>query len=161
MKERLSDELLTKVLRRVHSVANASGINYCLIGGGLLQFLGIPGYVTEDVDIASDGQPKAGLLNELILTRGSITGGHYRVYGASVDWMLHGKPYSLDLFKEAIRTSYLFNGVWCATMNHAAAIKLWAGREKDLEIVSRLSKEGHIDLNLVRGLVSVFCRRKK
>lgn len=133
----------------------SSGCRHALIGGALFKMLGIE-YDTQDIDVAAeffldwDG--------EYFTTKGKNStpgAGHYLVDGTPVEWMVSGKPGSELLFKAAVDNAYLDEetGLWLAPLEIAMAIKLYAGREKDVEMFREFWDMDRINGQLVMDIV--------
>jgi hypothetical protein len=158
MKTYLSKQKIQGVAKKVEGAAFDSMCTSALIGGALFKWRGVPGYETEDVDFASDGQLDYGLLPlhpESAKHASWNDNGHYLVNGVKVDFINKLSDGTKELFNDAVRKSRVFKGVRCATLEHAVAIRLAAARPKDIRVVRDM-----IDKKLVsRAMVIDLIRR--
>lgn len=149
---------IVEILLELDVTAGAGGVKYAVIGGALFKMLGIEGCETPDIDVAATDYLDLPPMPTFDEAPSFCPHGHYNVRGVSVDWMPHGKRGSARLFQEAVKTAYMSDdGLWCARIEYAVAIKKWAGRPKDVALVNRLIRDGHVDGVEVDRLIKTFC----
>ena len=157
----LSKEEIASVMKVLDDCSDAALARYALIGGALFTFLDID-YDTRDVDVAADRYLDGyGIWpNKKAMPRStSKLAGHYLVDGVCVDWMTEGAVGSEPLYRAALDGAYLKDGIWCATIEHAMAIRIYAGREKDLKAFWRFQKDGLVNGELVVEMVKELTGR--
>jgi hypothetical protein len=156
----LTKDKIRQLCRELDARAQALGVDWALTGGALFVLCDVEDYQTADIDCVADDY-----LDLEIIPRYEEDGhsfaslGSYKVMGTLVDWMPEGKLGSRDLFQEALRHKYYDKaGIPCIPLSFAAAIRLWAGRPKDLAAVERLDKLGLVDVEYVKELVATYCK---
>lgn len=130
-----------------------------MIGGALFKWLRIPGYETEDVDFAANSQLPDGALAlhpESARHASWNDNGHYLVNNVKVDFINKLSDGTKELFVDAVEKAKLVRGVPCASINHAVAIRLAAGRTKDIKVVRQMIKDGHASRAQVLDLIRRF-----
>ena len=152
----LEREEIRLIFENLDEPIKNSASRYAMIGGSLFKWLEIPGYETKDIDVASDMYLDGfGIWSSRRAAPHSTKSklGHYLVNDVPIDWMVEGRAGSRDLFQAAVETSYLHDGIWCATLEYALAIKLYAGRDKDKEIYNEFVDADMVNDQLVRDII--------
>jgi hypothetical protein len=150
---------IVAVMKILDKRAKELGVKYALIGGALFKMMGIPGYETTDIDVASDGFldfPTVDVNRNRPGDPHSVSPeGHYRINDVGVDWMPVGKEGSERLFDKAVRTAQVdHNGISFACLSAALAIKLFAGRDKDREVCWEFVDNGYFTIETLRKIVA-------
>lgn len=160
----ISNHRIRGVALKVTRVAKENNIDCALIGGAAFKWRRIKGYETEDVDFAANDQLPD---DELELHPQSFQhaswndNGHYLVNGVKVDFINKLSDGTKDLFADAVKKAELVRGVPCATINHAVAIRLAAGRNKDIKVVREMIKAGHANRAMVIDLIRRFAPKSR
>lgn len=155
----LTNMKIRGVVKKVQKAAEDEGIECCLIGGACFKFRRIPGYETSDVDFAADGQIERNSLQlhpESARHASWNDNGHYLVNDVKVDFINKLSDGTKALFDDAVKKAEVIRGIPCARMEHAVAIRLAAGRAKDIRVVRQMIKEGHVSRARVIDLVRRF-----
>lgn len=130
------------VSRIVHSACQHQKAKYALLGGGLFQLLGLEDYRTADLDYASDSLiSETGKIKDNHGDSSSGWENHFLCNGVNIDWLVRSKTEAcFELYKHALAYAYLHEeGFFCATLEHAIAIRRYPEREKDFETIELLS----------------------
>lgn len=155
----LTKNKIGDVFKALDHVIERAGAKYAVIGGALFEMLGIDGYSTKDIDVASDMYLDGFGIQTSAKARPRSTSkmiGHYLVNDVCIDWMTEGKPGSKELFQATVKSAYLKDGIWLANLEFATAIKLYAGREDDVEVFRWFVDEGIVNEKLVREILDQY-----
>lgn len=159
-KERFIDpERINEVIRMIREMAADQGFLAALAGGVALQVYGSP-RLTKDVDFVLD-QPLAhhGALRKF---KPLGFGGHsyHAPNGTKVDLIVRDDEYA-DLYGDALkRAKKTPEGTPIIGPEHLAAMKLAAGREKDmLDLKWLIRRPKLVDLKRARSIVYRFMGR--
>lgn len=144
-----------KVLAKSNMPIHCSG---ALIGGGLFAYIGIDGYKTKDLDFAAPYKIEDGTFTLSPDAKNKASwndNGHYIVDGVHVDWICKLDDGTGALFREACECAINVDGVWCAPLRLALAIRLAACREKDTNLIVRFVRAGVIDRLMWQEIVAL------
>lgn len=172
-KKGLSKRDIIHACQVVSLAASASSSNHCLIGGALFKILGVKldgkEYETPDIDIAASSDLKAGLLQPVNDPRvfSWNKNGHYDLFGIKIDYIHKLSDGTSKLFMAAVQNRLLYRdqetglSIWLAPINYAAAIRLAAGRKKDLRMFWRFVENKVIEPKAVCRLVQQYAPLSK
>jgi hypothetical protein len=155
----LSKQDIIDAFQRLHECAEKADARYAVIGGSLFTMLEIDGYETRDIDVASDIYLDGfGIWSSpLALPRSTSKAlGHYLVNGTCIDWMVEGQVGSYDLFQATLDNCHQVEGVWCANLEFALAIKLYAGRPTDKEVYDEFVDADLVNDKLVQDILKTY-----
>lgn len=161
-KQKISAHKVLEIAKKLDERAKIDGVQYALIGGGLFALLGWQDD-TEDMDFAADDYINLPFAPQRLVenpweSKDQLGVGHYVVDDVGVDWMPQGKAGSRPLFEGAIASATLnHHGLWVADPHWAMAIKLYAGREKDVEFFNECWDNDLIDGKLVMEIIQKHC----
>lgn len=143
MARNLTVAKIKKVDADIAAAAKKSRVRCALIGGALFKLLGLDGYETPDMDYASTGDLRPGILDEVDdpTVFSWNRNGHFLVRGVKVDFINKLTDGTKRLFLAAVRERVVLHGVWCAPLAYALAIRLAAGREKDVAMLKSVILE--------------------
>jgi len=154
-----NEQIIEAVLRIQEEVLKKNPkARMALIGSALFRLHGLDVDV-PDVDIICT--PKVEL-DYLKLPCGDLLASGWQPFkydadGALLDLMAWGKAGSKPLFDYAAEFAYLDkNGIWCAPLAAACAIKLFAGRDKDAATVEWMYDEGMVERKSVEALLAAL-----
>lgn len=154
----IDPEHINEIIRMIQEMAAEQGFTAALVGGVAMQAYGSD-RLTMDVDFALDHEP-SGTGNLTKIKPLGFGGESYRASnGAKVDLIVRNDEYS-KLYENALenirRTE---GGTPIVSPGHLAAMKLAAGREKDiLDLKWLISQPDLLDLR-VRSIVYRFMGR--
>lgn len=159
-KERFIDpEQINEIIRLIKEMSEEQGFVAALVGGVAMQVYGSD-RLTKDVDFALD-QPisdKKNLRKTKVLGFG---GESYRApSGAKVDLIVRNDDYT-KLYDDAlVNIQHTPQGIPIVSPEHLAAMKLAAGREKDiLDLKWLIRQVGLLNLKSTRSIVYRFMGR--
>lgn len=143
---------IEEVISFVKALAETQGIAIALAGGVALQMYGSP-RMTSDVDFVVSQEPETESLRKI---RRLGFGGHrYQApNGAMVDLIARSDEYQ-KLYEEALKNAVESeDGPWVVTPKYLAAMKLAAGRPKDiLDLKWLIQDPDLLDLKETQALV--------
>lgn len=170
----LSKRKLISIAKQLGEEADLLGIQWCLIGGAAFKLNGIP-YSTADIDVSAlkrlepdtfERYPGRPVNNN--------DNGHYLIRGVKVDWMYRLDDGSGPLFKAAVKNCYWYHpesgdiyglrnavlegGIPIATPEYGMAIKVNAGREKDIAVFMDLVRKGYVDAQKTLELIHRYVK---
>lgn len=133
---------------------------WAVIGGAAFKLRGLR-YSTKDVDVAAMYRLAEGTFPH---DPGPVVNkndnGHYRVRGVKVDWMYRLDDGSGPLFRAAIREASVVErdglAIPVASVEHAMAIKVNAGRPQDVAVFYHFIEKGWVDPRTVLSLISKY-----
>ena len=146
----LSPEVLDKAARCVIDVAKIEGVPAAIGGGFALQLYGSP-RLTGDIDVVA-------LRRLMSLPQGEpLSFGGYRseVDGVPVDIILRDDDFA-SLYDQGLLCKRTVEGLPVLPAEYLAAMKMVAGRHKDLADLEFLIGEGVIDMTETRSIVRRF-----
>jgi hypothetical protein len=137
---------------------------WAVIGGGAFKLHGAK-YATKDIDIAATHRlPEGTFPHDPGPVINKNDNGHYQIKGVKVDWMYRLDDGSGPLFKQAVKEAV---PIWSktlgmylpvATMEHAMAIKVNAGRVKDVAVFHDFVRKGLVDAKKVLELIDTYVK---
>lgn len=143
----------------VQGMSVEQGFVAALVGGVALQMYGSPRF-TKDVDFIMDG-PLSDLGSLRHVKRIEFGGDVYTApNGVKLDLILRNDEYA-DLYEDALANVVgTPQGVYVVRAEHLAAMKLAAGREKDLlDLKWMIRQEDLLDLKKAREIIYRFMGR--
>jgi predicted nucleotidyltransferase len=149
----LSPEQIEEAVKEVSRLARQQGIHLALIGGYALQLYGSR-RLTADVDFCADG-----IVSGLKAGPRLSFGGQQVIAsnGVVVDLIMRSDDYEA-LYEDALQRSRPMTGVKApvASLEHLLAMKLQAGRGKDLADLEYIISQDFLNVTKARKLVRDF-----
>lgn len=159
-KDRFIDpEKINEIIKLVRAMAAKQGFAAALAGGVALQVYGSP-RLTKDVDFVLDhALSDPGPLRKI--KQLGFGGDSYRApNGGKVDLIVRDDEYSKLYLDAVARAQTTPEGIPIVTPAHLAAMKLAAGREKDvLDLKWLIRQPGLLDVKTARSVVYRFMGR--
>lgn len=159
----LTVEKMKEVHAKVAAAADADGIQYCLVGGANFKLRGIEGYETPDMDYAADDDISDGRLKPVddpnVFSWNE--NGHYDVDGVKIDFINKLSDGTKDLFLAAVHTCETIEGVPCAKLPFAVAIRMAACRQKDVQVVRDFISRGLVSRDVIAELLEMYAPRSR
>jgi hypothetical protein len=147
---------INSALKEVAAETKRDGLRVALVGGVALQLYGSP-RLTTDLDVAADGYPNpAGALP----THGVLSFGGIKTSasnGVPVDLIVRDDQRT-SLYDDAINNARRFSGVPVpvATLPYLGAMKLAAGRSKDLQDLNFMLTDTDVSYKKLRAVVTKY-----
>lgn len=154
LKQLKQKPLTIKQITDTCKVLDRALIPYAIIGGGAFMLHGMD-YQTYDIDISAYEKISPAMESLLKLEKmtgpgvGTDKNGHYKINGIKVDWMYRLEDGSGRLFKKAIDDACSVQRLPVATMTDSMAIKVNAGRQKDVAVFYNFITQGYVDARAV------------
>jgi hypothetical protein len=152
-KKFLAPELLEQAALQIDSLAGEQDVPLVLVGGFAMQFYGSD-RLTGDVDFAAD-RSLSGLPEGKALSFGGVQ--TQAPNGVPVDLIVRDDEYQ-DLYEAAIDNPVTDDdtGLLIAAPEYLAAMKMVAGRQRDMGDLEVLILSGELDLTKTRQVVRKF-----
>lgn len=139
------------VAHKIHEQLEQLGVPHVLVGG-----IAVGAYArnrtTEDVDVLIRREDVAKLPKGEAL--GLIEGFSVKVDGLPVDFIVATKPY----LKQAVGNPTVIDGIPLLSPEALVAMKLQAGRTKDMADVVEILKSGKVDVQKARDFLKKSCK---
>jgi hypothetical protein len=151
----LSFQRILTTYDQVAVAGHADKAEFCLIGGAAFVLHAVKGYKTKDLDFAANKDLSDGLLKPVDDPNAFSwnENGHFQVDGVKVDWIFKLSDGTKKLFELAVKYRISKCGCWVSKMCYAVAIRIAAGRNKDIRMFKKFVRDGIVDAKQIHSIL--------